>query len=420
MAVDSTICAPQQILNGEVHNWYRIIHGYSDHLVSGLLDRFKLDCRHRVLDPFCGTGTTLVECMKKGVSCAGIEANPAALFATRVKTNWHLNPDLLLEHAATIRATYPRHLEDTESFREDLTVGYLRSTGLLDRGWISSRPLRKSIAIKQAIRKLRTTSPHRNALMLALLSEIVGSASNIKFGPELYCGPQKHDASVLSGFENRVATMAKDLRVVRHTKAARVITLNGDARNCSQLVRDGNAGRFHAVICSPPYPTEHDYTRNTRLELAFLEDVVDLESLRKIKKGMMRSHTKGIYVGDNDGELVANDTTIVRIAEKIRAKTKNKSYGFARLYHRVMEEYFGGMKRHLMSVHAVLRHGAHCAYIVGDQSSYLRVHIPTAEILASLAQEVGFTFIGIERWRGRRSTITSNTVDENILLLGRD
>jgi hypothetical protein len=34
-----------------------------------------------VLDPFCGTGTTLVECKKKGTSSVGIEAHPMGHFA---------------------------------------------------------------------------------------------------------------------------------------------------------------------------------------------------------------------------------------------------------------------------------------------------------------------------------------------------
>ena len=40
----------------------------------------------------------------------------------------------------------------------------------------------------------------KNALMLALLAEFVYGASNIKFGPEAYCGPPKGDAEVWRGF----------------------------------------------------------------------------------------------------------------------------------------------------------------------------------------------------------------------------
>src|SRR5262249_17957753 len=78
---------PQRFLNGEVHDWFRIVHGFPDHLVSGLIQEFELTSRSLVLDPFCGAGTTLVECMKKGIKAVGIDANPASYFAASVKTD---------------------------------------------------------------------------------------------------------------------------------------------------------------------------------------------------------------------------------------------------------------------------------------------------------------------------------------------
>ena len=90
---------PQKILNGEIHNWYRIILGFPDHLVGQLLDEFNIQQGQKVIDPFCGTGTTLVECMKRGISSAGIDANPSSYFSARVKTNWKLKSARLLEYS---------------------------------------------------------------------------------------------------------------------------------------------------------------------------------------------------------------------------------------------------------------------------------------------------------------------------------
>src|SRR5580704_14344481 len=80
----------QKNLNGEVYEWYRIILGYPDRIVSELVTRFGVRAGELVLDPFCGSGTTLVECMKVGVDSIGIDANPSSCFAARVKTNWRL------------------------------------------------------------------------------------------------------------------------------------------------------------------------------------------------------------------------------------------------------------------------------------------------------------------------------------------
>jgi hypothetical protein len=138
--------------------------------------------------------------------------------------------------------------------------------------------------------------------------------------------------------------------------------------------------------------------------------------LQNIKKGMIRSHSKGIYKFDRDDRYVRNNSTICRLAEKLEGVVSCKEYGFARLYPKVMREYFGGMKRHLLSLRFLLSPAANCAYIVGDQASYLGVHIPTAQILAELAVEAGFQVTDIKKWRTRWSSVGARGIDEHIVL----
>ncbi|MGH9873584.1 MAG: hypothetical protein ACRD9S_14135 [Pyrinomonadaceae bacterium] len=294
----------------------------------------------------------------------------------------------------------------------------MESTGMLERGWISNRPLRKSIAIKSTIDSLRTSAVYKNALTLALIAEVIQGASNIKFGPELYCVKKRKDAGVYSGFEERIVQMATDfdaIATLNHPGSVEVF--QGDSRNCYEVLKPMIRGRFSAAICSPPYPAEHDYTRNTRLELAFLGLVSDLGSLRAIKKAMLRSHTKNIYKDDNDAARVSRNSNVRAIVKKLELKTRNIEHGFGKLYPTVVSEYFGGMRRHFESIGKLLKSKAKCAYVVGDQASYLQVHIPTAEILAGLAERSGFKVLEIKRWRMRWSSATSRQVDENILIL---
>lgn len=408
---------PQSFLSGEIHSWHRIVLGYSDHLVAKLLDEFQVNRGQLVLDPFCGTGTTLVECMKRQIDCVGIDANPSSVFAARVKTSWELRGDRLLELLDEIRSTKRRFLLQRSSYKYDPTYRYLDSSGMMKRGWISREPLRKAIALKNCIAVLRTSGPYKDALTLGLLAEVVNGASNIKFGPELYCGPPKHDADVYGGFAARVQVMARDVDTVSAQPHGSARVLEGDARDAASLLADTARGPYSAVICSPPYPAEHDYTRNSRLELAFLELVTDLDSLREYKKRQIRSHTKGIYKGDNDSQYVSGYLTIERIVHEIEINVRTKTHGFAKLYSTVVKEYFGGMKRHLQDVARVLAPGAKCAYVVGDKSAYAGVHIPTAEILASIAADCGYEVVEIRAWRTRRSSKTSKSISENILVL---
>jgi SAM-dependent methyltransferase len=404
---------PQRFLNGEVHDWYRIILGYSDHLVGGLLDEFDLNPKSRVLDPFCGSGTTLVEGMKRGLRVTGLDANPASCFAAKVKTNWSVDPEKLRALLPTLHRIYQEKLK-VKDYERDHFYRYLRDSGYLRR-WVSLKPVRKIVALRRSIRGIRAPQAYKDVLMLALAAETVHGSSNVRFGPELCCKEPRLDSAVFLKFQSRVRKMCNDLILVNGTKYGAAFVLQGDSRNCGSFMARGK--KFAALISSPPYPTEHDYTRNSRLELALLGYVKDLDSLRAIKKQMIRSHTKGIYANDADSALVKDHQGIQKLVAEIDKRALAKTHGFARLYSRVLCEYFGGLKRHFTSVLPLMMPGAMCAYVVGDQSSYLQVRIPTAKLLAEIAVDCGFEHVETRRWRSRWSTTMSRNIVENILLL---
>lgn len=415
---EEEVLGPQRFRNGEIHDWYRTVWGYSDHLVSGLIDEL-VTTKARVLDPFCGSGTTLVECMKHGIASAGVDANPVSCFVARTKTTWHLQPDRLLELLDEVADAYSA-LKDLRG-KADKTFEYLLQSGMLERGWISIGPLQRALAIKRSIRELRTSARYKNALMIALLDTFVRCASNVKFGPELYCAEPRRYVRILEEFARRVRAIASDLSIAHDTGVTekRACVVLGDARDCAVISDELGQPHFTHVICSPPYPAEHDYTRNSRLELALLESVNDNEALRAIKRTMVRSHTKGIYNGDVDALYAKGLVELDEITRQIDRRAAEKTHGFAKLYSRVTMEYFGGMARHLTNLHAILAKRAVLAYVVGDQSSYLQVPIPTARILGQLAQRCGYELLEIRHWRTRSTTSSHGTIKENVLILRR-
>ena len=99
---------PQAFLNGEIHGWYNFVLGFSDKLVAAMMDRLKVEQDQLVFDPFCGTGTTLVESMKRGIPSVGLDANPFSCFVSRVKTNIALSPDTLLKALVDVGIEYER------------------------------------------------------------------------------------------------------------------------------------------------------------------------------------------------------------------------------------------------------------------------------------------------------------------------
>lgn len=154
------------------------------------------------------------------------------------------------------------------------------------------------------------------------------------------------------------------------------------------------------------------------MELVFLGYVYDAASLRRIKHLMVRSHSKGIYRADDDGVWVSDVPQVQAIAHELREKVADKTYGFVKLYPRIIEEYFGGMARHLSSLWNVLESGGKCAYVVGEQRTYLQTYTPTGTILVLLAERLGYKVEDLLVWRVRKGTTGSGEdIKEEILIL---
>ena len=66
------------------------IHPYPAKFIAeiprALLTALPMQRGTAVLDPFCGSGTTLVECQRRGIPAIGIDLNPIACLISRVKT----------------------------------------------------------------------------------------------------------------------------------------------------------------------------------------------------------------------------------------------------------------------------------------------------------------------------------------------
>ena len=79
--------------------------------------------------------------------------------------------------------------------------------------------------------------------------------------------------------------------------------------------------------------------------------------------------------------------------------------------------YFGGIARHLSTLRPILSPGAQLAYVVGDQASYLRIMIPTGQLVADIAHSLGYEVTGIDLFRTRLSTATRSQLREEVVVL---
>ncbi|MDX1373808.1 MAG: DNA methyltransferase, partial [Nitrososphaeraceae archaeon] len=210
-----------------VHRWYQFVLGYPPHLVRYYLNAFNISRYQIVLDPFCGTGTTNVECLKNGINNVGIEANPIAYFASKVKTNLKLEIDQLRNYfgyicKSLIKSFEYLHIRDNYSPifipLTNLDPITIKSIPQIDKekqkvipiGFISETPLKKVLIIKEIIYSIPVEA-FKHFFMLSLANLIVNKAGNIAFGPEIYRTKPKHDIDLINYFTAITENMIRDI-----------------------------------------------------------------------------------------------------------------------------------------------------------------------------------------------------------------
>jgi DNA modification methylase len=441
-----------RLSDSDIHDWYRMVFAYSDKLITDLVDEFDITEDDLLLDPFNGTGTTTLAAKKHGIDSIGTDASPIAVLAGRTKTNWDVDLDEFIrrrdELLSTVKPVFDylgaegnatldafTSGETADSDEVDLSQYDLEEPEKTPKDWLSEKPRKKMLVLRHHVDEMpedEVTDLFRLA-MCAILPEDV---ANIGFGPEAYKVKKQEDVDVYGLLVDKLDDIESDLRRVQEAVAAGEVepgeaeVLYADAREIGEVLReesellqsDKHNGEVDYVITSPPYPAEHDYTRNQRLELVWMGEMEDTNDLQRIKKANIRSNTKNIYVADSEGEElnIRENERIDDIVSEMETiiEEEDIQHGFGQYYPRVVEEYFAGMQRHFEQVYDLLAPGGKAAYVVADSGSYWQVDIKTGTILAELAEErVGFTDTEIELWRNLQATTGEKDQREEILIL---
>lgn len=401
-----------RVEDSSIHDWYRFVLSFPPHLVQQYLETFCVDQTSFVLDPFCGTGTTNVECKKHGVSSWGIEASPLTHFVSKTKCVWANDTFNFLNTAKQIALAAARTIN---SLSKPRTLSE-EQTSLILKNSICEQPLSSTLVLRDSIRA--ANSPFEDYYLLALAKHIVYSYSNLKFGPEVGISRKKKESvDVVEIWLSEIERMETDLEYWKHHSSTFADISLGDARS---IPKRDYIGKVDCVITSPPYPNEKDYSRTTRLESVILGFINTKDDLRNIKKGFIRSNSKNVYRSDNDAQYISNIGSINKLSNEIeeRRLELGKTSGFEKLYAYVVKQYFGGMARHLSELKPYLRNGASLAYVVGDQASYFQIPIRTSVLLGEVAESIGgYRVDRVDTFRKRFATATETWLNEDVLVL---
>lgn len=375
-----SLISPQRNQVIPIHNWYTFKHGYSRDLAIILITYFKLPEGSWVLDPFCGSGTTLLTCKELGINSRGFDILPFSVLLSNVKISDYDDRELTRE---------------LELLKEN-SNNYSAKTVLPDIPLVNKafQPgIRSELLLLKHKIKMIDDPKIRSFFNLGFLGILESVSNTSKTGGFLRIVDRNVSSNdVQNLFFNRVTSMITDVKEYNNAthKKANSLAKIGDAR------RLPTNRKYDAVITSPPYPNRHDYTRIYSLEMVF-DFVSSNDELKRIRYETIRSHVEAKKKYEVKG-YKKPDMLNTLIIEVKRKGTNNPQVID------MLEGYFEDMYLALLEIHRSLKPKGKVGLVVSNVR-YAGVNIVVDEILAEIGWEVGLTpkDIWAVRYRGNSS-----------------
>ncbi|MBN2014072.1 MAG: hypothetical protein JW778_02730 [Candidatus Altiarchaeota archaeon] len=375
-----------------VYNWFYYKEGYSGGLVWDLLGRLGIGEGSKVLDPFCGTGNTLLACKQKGYDAIGFDILPLGVFVSNTKLQQDYDMDLLYESVREITAA---KFGETELRWPDLDFIDIKKA-------FSAYARKDLLFFKEQILGIEDDKI-RNFMFLALLSVVIPVSNVKRDGGVLRITKKEHHPPVRHLFRNKLKRMYKDLKRMKPFPPgvfaeARI----GDSRSLPLEPES-----IDLCITSPPYLNWVDYTKIYGLELALLVD--SSEELRSLRRKSFRSH-----VGADDRRRIDfRSEKVKEVMENVSESTFVRKPG-------IVEGYFEDMYMSLGSIFSALRDGGKAALVVGNVC-LPGITVDTDLIVAELGEQIGFTLeeilVANVRWCDVHGIRKERPVRESVVIL---
>jgi hypothetical protein len=262
---------PERERTKHVHRLHPYLGKFVPQLVEALLTRHLAGSK-RILDPFAGSGTTLVQSLESGRDAVGSDVAAFNCLLMRVKTSEYNMFALETELRDSLR-----RLKTFESNRPPKPTGYLSK-------WYAPRAAAELVFYRSLVDDYEHADVLRIVLARAARSARRTTHFDLDFprAPqvgEYWCHKHKKVCRPVEKAEHFIRRYALDTlarirefsRVRARGKTADV--LHGDVRELDL------PGRFDGVVTSPPYPGLIDYHEQHRYayELLGLDDRRELE-----------------------------------------------------------------------------------------------------------------------------------------------
>jgi hypothetical protein len=226
-----------------------------------LLEGFSPDAG-RVLDPFCGSGTVLVEARRLGRHAFGIDANPLAVELCTLKCGG-ATPEFLVD-LLNAAAAVTAHADA----RRTAKLGPTRRYGAADREVYDAHVLLELDGLRDGIFKVESKELRR--ALLLVLSAALTKVSKRQGDTAPRTAPKRLAGGfTIRFFETKAKDLAKRLdefNALLPPSAPPAKCATGDARDLSNI----RPASLDLIVSSPPYPGVYDYFDHHELRLRWL------------------------------------------------------------------------------------------------------------------------------------------------------
>lgn len=341
-----------------------------------------------VLDPFAGSGTTLVELRALGFSAIGMEMNPLAHFIAEAKIAWEEPPHVAPPQAADVGATVPATLDESvldyllRWFPAETLTDVFRVVTLTS-GWPEAD---RKVGLALCSNLLRTYSWQEPAdLRIRRRSRIPPMPA---FAAAWTEAVKEHWLRRRAWHEQHHPFSAGDARVIL-----------GDSRRLSHTLPRGSV---EGTISSPPYATALPYVDTYRLSLAVL-GLASPRHLLMLERSIIGA--RDVSAADRRvfsarvRQLPESCREIVNsIADSLEGDSaagfRKRALPFA------LARYLADMRDVMRELHVVEREGARNCWVVGPNRTTIgsrEIQIPTPVLLGDLALQAGFRDVSYEQ-----------------------
>ena len=325
-----------------------------------------------VLDPFAGSGTTLLESSLNGIQSVGAEIDDVAKLIIKVKTTKLSSSQIQMVN--DFKNEIVQELIEGNYSDEEIILPEINN---LDH-WFREDILRDLGHLYFSIKEVADEDV-RNFLLLCMASIIkrVSNADDISPKPYVSSKIIKNPPPVEKMFKEFTEKYLEGMEELNNKPLANVI-VSGDATNL-----DVTDNSVDLAITSPPYINAFDYVRILRLENLWLDFSTETE-LRNKKK--LYFGTESIKVKEEIQELdILDDSPLLRsYYEKIFDLDEKRAL--------IVKKFFEDMKDNLQEIYRVLKPGSKYVIVIGD--SFIRkVNIESWKVLNEISQKMGFEFV---------------------------